>query len=185
MTFGLRQSPIDLASAVEGDSGELFVEYGISALDSRDTASTREHNVAEGNSISYRGRRYALEQFHFHTPSEHALDGEFGTGEIHFVHTDSSGETVVVGVFVEAGGPVIPLDDSEGTIDLRHLLPARLTHYAYEGSLTTLPFTEGVDWIILAETLSVELEQVERLRGRFGVNNRAIQPLNGRAVVLG
>lgn len=185
MTFGLRQSPIDLGSAVVGDSGELVIDYGESAVESRDTATTREHNVADRNTITYRGRESVLEQFHFHTPSEHVFNGKFAPGEIHFVHTDEEGRLVVVGVLVEEGDPVVSGSPDEGVLDLRELLPGSLTHYAYEGSRTTPPFTEGVDWIILTERVAMTLEQLSRFCGRFRMNNRPIQTLNGRAVVVG
>lgn len=185
MTFGLRQSPIDLGSAVVGDSGKLVIDYDESAVESRDTATTREHNVADGNSILYRGRRYALQQFHVHTPSEHVFSGESALGEIHFVHTDEDGRIVVVGVMVEEGDPLVIGHPDEGVLDLRDLIPSSSTHYAYEGSTTTPPFTEGVDWIILTERLAATVEQVHRFRGRYGMNNRPIQPLNGRAIVVG
>jgi carbonic anhydrase len=185
MTVDHRQSPIDLGSAVSGDSGELVIEYGQSAVESRDTATTREHNVFGGNTITYRNHEFALQQFHFHTPSEHIFDGEFALGEIHFVHKDEEGRCAVVGVLVEEGEPVVPGNPDEGVFDLRYLLPSSLTHYAYEGSKTTPPFTEGVEWIILTERLAVTLEQLDRFRGRFGMNNRPIQPLNGRVVVVG
>jgi len=185
MTFGLRQSPIDLGQAVIGDSGKLVIHYGESSVESRDTATTREHNVADGNTVVYRGREYGLQQFHIHTPSEHAHSGESDLGEIHFIHTDEKGRFVVVGVLVEEGDPVVLGRPNEGVIDLRDLIPSSSTHYAYEGSKTTPPFTEGVDWIIFTERLAVTLEQLNRFRGRFGMNNRPIQPLNGRAVVVG
>lgn len=185
MKFGLRQSPIDLGTAVVGDSGELVIEYCKSAVESRDTATTREHNVAGGNSITYRGHAYALQQFHLHTPSEHVFNGEFTLGEIHFVHSDEQGGSVVVGVLVEEGDPIVAGSPDDGVLDLRHLIPSSLTHYAYEGSKTTPPFTEGVDWIILTKRLVASLEQVDQFRGRFGMNNRPIQPLNGRTVVVG
>jgi carbonic anhydrase len=185
MTFGLRQSPIDLASAVGGDSGELLVEYGESTLESRDTETTREHLVVYGHGITYRGGEYPLLQFHFHTPSEHAFDGEYAIGEIHFVHSDPEGRTVVMGVLVVESETPLSHDGTSDVMDLRDLLPRSTVHYAYDGSLTTPPFTEGVDWIVLKERLPVSLEQLDRFRGRYGTNNRPIQPLNGRSVVVG
>jgi carbonic anhydrase len=45
---------------------------------------------------------YEVLQFHFHTGSEHALDGEHFGGEIHVVHQEVGGEGLaVLGMFVE------------------------------------------------------------------------------------
>lgn len=45
---------------------------------------------------------YKLAQFHFHTPSEHQLDGVSYPMEVHFVHTcPETGSLAVVGLFID------------------------------------------------------------------------------------
>ena len=57
-------------------------------------------------------------------------------------------------------------------------------YYAYTGSLTTPPYTEGVRWQVMAEVLEVSAEQVEWLAGLTGggENSREVQALNGRGI---
>ena len=59
-------------------------------------------------------------------------------------------------------------------------------YYRYEGSLTTPPCTEGVQWVVAAEPMPVLPEQLARLRAALrGVRNcRPPQPANGREIRL-
>jgi carbonic anhydrase len=164
---------------------ELRIDYPASAYGGHDEGSTHKVPVPSGHSISYDGRRYELESYHFHTPSEHAINGELAAAEIHFVHVDDEGNAAVLGVFVEEG--VLsdgPRHFSESTaIDL--LLPDSTTHYAYDGSLTTPPYTEGVAWIVLKHRITLHPQWIKTFSEQYGANNRPIQPLNGRTVTLG
>ena len=38
--------------------------------------------------LSWKGEKYSLQQFHFHTPSEHTINGIQFPMEMHLVHTD-------------------------------------------------------------------------------------------------
>ena len=61
-------------------------------------------------------------------------------------------------------------------------LPSSHGYYAYTGSLTTPPYTEGVKWHVMSEIAQVSEEQVTQLAALTGAetNNRPIQPLNDR-----
>ena len=75
-------------------------------------------------------------------------------------------------------GETVALHD----INLNTLLPANRTTLRYNGSLTTAPFTEGVQWFLTKE-LTVSHETIARFQGLFTSGNaRATQPLNGRVV---
>lgn len=73
----------------------------------------------------------------------------------------------------------------EQGMPMSSLLPESTTHYAYVGSLTTRPFTEGVKWMILTERVTMHPDWVEAFCERYGPNNRPLQPLNGRTITLG
>jgi Eukaryotic-type carbonic anhydrase len=57
-------------------------------------------------------------------------------------------------------GPAAPTDP---TIDPSRLLPAQRGYYQYEGSLTTPPCSETVDWIVLAQPIEVDEADITRL----------------------
>src|SRR5690606_41914426 len=56
------------------------------------------------------------------------------------------------------------------------LLPSSLDYWLYEGSLTTPPCSEDVDWMILQKPLEVRAEDIARFT--------AIYPKNARPIVL-
>lgn len=142
--------------------------------------------------------RYELLQFHFHTPSEHVLDGHRFPVEQHWVHRGEDGSTLVLGLFLAGGGrgrsaqdrvlerlPEECGDEVEVTgLDLAGALPRDLT-LRYPGSLTTAPYTEGVSWLVLARHRTLATATVRRFRALFpdGVA-RELQPLRGRVVRL-
>jgi carbonic anhydrase len=124
------------------------------------------------------GDHYELEQYHFHAPAEHAVDGRQADVEAHFVHTNAQGATVVVGVFFRRGPEPNALLDrillaapatAGEEVHLGEASPAELFHhlrgtrarrvcrvqvnsfYAYDGSLTTPGCTEDVRWFLLAD----------------------------------
>lgn len=182
---GSRQSPVDLGAAVSCEPRELRIDYQPSVHSGHDDGSTHKIPVSIGHSVSYDGTTYELDSYHFHTPSEHAIAGELAAAEIHFVHVAAAGGTAVLGVFVDKGEQSDgPRHFSEAT-SIEEFLPESRVHYAYDGSLTTPPYTEGVTWIVMKDSITLHPEWIETFRERYGANNRPIQPLNGRTVQLG
>jgi carbonic anhydrase len=161
----------------------------------RHPEETEEGLVAPGTGyVTLSGVRYDLVQFHFHTPSEHQLAGQSTPLEMHLVHRSAEGKLLVIGVPLMAGqrstvdkvlatlapecGESVRLPE----IDLATLLPADRTMARYDGSLTTAPFTEGVQWF-LTTPKTVGQATISRFQGLFTSGNaRATQPLNGRSV---
>ncbi len=154
--------------------------------------------------VHWKGRSYQLLQLHFHDPSEHLLEGVPYPMEMHLVHKDAQGHVLVIGVFLKLGsenqelakagawikqrlGHRLPEEGEEVSgrliMDVTHLLPADTSHYyEYEGSLTTPPCTEGVQWVVLKEPIEISERQVDRFVRAYGPTARAAQPLHGRQV---
>lgn len=198
---GTRQSPIDLPAAPEGDLPHLVLNYHPIPLKVENTGNTIEVKVAPGSFLRLGRERYELAQFHFHTPSEHRLQGQAYPMELHFVHKNALGELAVVGVFLREGAanPVIQEiwdhipgeaepesahDEEIGEeIDPEDLLPADRGYYRYAGSLTTPPCTEGVRWHVLHTPVDVSAAQIEEFQALFPLNARPLQPLHDRPVL--
>ena len=153
------------------------------------------------------GKTLKLVQFHFHTPSEHALNGTRQAMEAHLVHRDEDGKLLVVGVLMRADPTVLPNaalraalraaptgeGESRISVNAAALLPSQRSFFEYEGSLTTPPCSEAVSWYVFQQPLSIPPSQVllfQTYVGDFGdfkqlaLNARALQPLNDRSVVL-
>jgi carbonic anhydrase len=142
------------------------------------------------------GVRWDLDQFHWHTPSEHEVEGRSKPLEMHLVHTRADEAILVIAVFIERGSanaalapmfsdlPAEPNASREVSgARLRALLPERRKSFRYKGSLTTPPFTEPVRFIVLADSISASKRQIGAFRELFaGGNSREVQPLNGRKI---
>lgn len=201
---GVEQSPIDIdTGAVDssGDAPELLFFYSDEAIHTVNTSLfvkvKYEHNKSN---IVLGEREYSLIEVHPHTPSEHTIDGESFPMEMHFVHRAQSGDLAVVAVLFRLGEahpavdhfidavPIHPGDDyfPSEHFNAEDLLPADNAHYGYDGSLTTPPCTEGVQWMVMSEVLEVSQEQADQIWSFTGSvdNNRPPQPLGDRTVIL-
>ena len=160
-------------------------------------ATVRADVPAGAASITLSGTKYTLQQFHWHTPSEHEINGHRSPMEMHLVHSADDGSLLVIGVLIKQGrtnrvlAPIFDdLPETAGAtrpvagVRLDDLLPDDVSSYRYKGSLTTPPFTEGVRWIVLAHPITLSKHQIDAFRELFEEgNSREVQPLNGRQVL--
>ena len=179
--------------------GAVRVAHHEHVVDVLDNGHTIQVTYDEGSTVELAGKSYGLVQYHFHSPSEHTVDGEHFPMEIHFVHRSEDGELAVLGVLVEAGAhnPTfdaiwndLPREPGESRhleqvdVDIDELFPESHERYRYEGSLTTPPCSEGVHWSVIREALSLSQEQIEAFRSIFDANNRPVQPIHDRRVQI-
>jgi carbonic anhydrase len=68
-------------------------------------------------------------------------------------------------------------------IDEYDLLPTNLSYYRYNGSFTTPPCTEGVNFFIMSNPVELSKAQIEAFQAIYPSNNRPIQPLNQREFI--
>jgi carbonic anhydrase len=159
---------------------------------------TIQANVKGGGGMTLDGVRFILSQFHFHTPSEHALDGKRTQMEAHFVHADEKGHLAVVAVLMRPGASragfsklmaIAPRQEGSATlkspVDPNSFLPTDRQRFRYQGSLTTPPCSEKVDWNVFATPIEVALSDIEAFRTIFPMNARPLQRLERRVVVEG
>jgi carbonic anhydrase len=158
---------------------------------------TIQINVPPGSQLRPGGSAYEMLQYHFHHPSEHLVDDKPFAMEAHFVHKDvASDELGVLGVFLVSGqanstfarlaaafpaeaGAEVAADD----VDPRRLLPAQLGYWFYEGSLTTPPCTEDVDWMVASVPVEVAASDIQRFARLFPNNARPVVPANRRFIL--
>ena len=78
-------------------------------------------------------------------------------------------------------GDKIKLD---GKLDVMPLFPEGQSHFRLNGSLTTPPCSEGVNWIVFKTPVNASKAQLDAMHQMIGQdNNRPVQPLNARIVV--
>ncbi|KAJ7976894.1 Alpha carbonic anhydrase, partial [Quillaja saponaria] len=206
---GGMQSPIDLASRrvkLIPKLGELNKTYS----SSNSTIFNRGHDIAVKwadyvGSIHINGTEFFLQQCHWHSPSEHSINGRRYDMELHMVHVSQDGnyKIAVVGLLYKLGQPDPFLSKLEnyirsmvdekqerkiGVIDPSEIKLGGKKYYRYKGSLTVPPCTEGVIWTINKKLMTVSRKQVKLLREAVHdyaeKNARPVQPLNRREIHL-
>ncbi len=197
---GASQSPIDIGgTGFDGASVEpIQFDYSLSPVEFINNGHTVQVNYAPGSSMTVAGKRYELLQFHFHTPSEHAVNRQRGAAEAHLVHKSADGELAVVGVMMQEGAENLALSefwglmprkagetkrDKRTLINARDLLPHNTNYYRYMGSLTTPPCSEGVNWYVMSEPVTIGAGQLQQFAEVIGDNARPLQAVNRRLVL--
>ena len=195
---GTHQSPVALSTKqAKAQSPEQALEFSWSKSTGElvDTGHSDQVNLPPENSITYGGTKYELQQFHFHTPSEHTIDGKHAPMEAHFVHKSADGKLAVLAVLLKQGtaasalAPVLTALPAAGEkksveVDLPALLPKSTRHFAYAGSLTTPPCSEDVQWIVMLEEDTVSKPEIAAFQAKYAKNARPVQPLKGRTVAI-
>jgi carbonic anhydrase len=153
-------------------------------------------------------------EFHFHSPSEHTIDGVSYSAELHmnFQGITLSDQLSVFGFLFQidedAGGnefiESLKLEDLDQTqtescnslhVNMGKLFESLTSHkkYYYQGSLSIPPCTENVEWFVFKDPIKITPSELDEMMsfwklntssGNFEGNNRNLQALNGRAVTL-
>jgi len=195
---GMSQSPIDLSFARNADLSGILVNYKSTPLEILNNGHTIQVNIAKGSKIEVERIEYELLQFHFHSPSEHKINGKAYDLVAHFVHKEKNGEALaVIGVLFEEGTTNPALKGvwkhlpkkagekhavSEVSIDAAKILPSDRSYYHYSGSLTTPPCSEGVKWMLLKDPVQISKKQLAAFRAIIDGNVRPLQALNSRII---
>ncbi|GFP94399.1 alpha carbonic anhydrase 7 [Phtheirospermum japonicum] len=182
--YGKMQSPIDLINQrvkIVSHLGVLRRTY----VPSNATLVNRGHDIMlswpEGaGDIQINGILYKLRQCHWHSPSEHAINGRRFDMEMHLVHESNDNRTAVIGIMYKIGRPdsflsmmkhnlqivgdTLNVTRAVGIIDPELMKLDTRKYYRYIGSLTTPPCTENVIWTIVRKVRTVSKEQVELIR---------------------
>lgn len=159
-------------------------------------------------SVTFKDKTYSLINLHFHSPSEHAINGVQYPLEAHMVHRDEDGSLLVIGTFFSDGSQEdclthMELDSGQANRELQSILVNIISgeksfvvdvasfvggfeYLHYDGSLTTPPCSEGVMWFNARQRQNVAAGQIPLYESTTGsgdfANARPMQPLNGRSL---
>lgn len=194
---GEEQSPIDIVTekVVKDEKAvSLEFQYENTPVSIINNGHTIQFNVKNGSFLKIGEEVYELLQFHYHTASEHTVNAKHYPMEVHFVHKGTKG-LAVVGMFFEEGESNVLLENyladfpkkkgeytADKTLPLGALVPQDLSYFHYDGSLTTPPCSEIVDWYVLQKPLTASKEQLAKMAELLHDNFRPVQPLNGREI---
>lgn len=198
---GKNQSPINLMDQMAVGTTNLpgfDVFYRESYLKIVNDGHSVQVNYPLGSYIKINGHRYELLQFHFHTPSEHQINGFNYPMEMQLVHKDGFDNLAVIGIIFQEGETNEALEGivqnlptelkkteihKEVNIDPRNFFPENKQFFKYSGSLTTPPCSEGVYWIVFKQPIQASAEQIQKMNEAMGDNARPVQKLNSRSLL--
>ncbi|KAL0566797.1 hypothetical protein V5O48_015202 [Marasmius crinis-equi] len=192
---GQRQSPINLNDSIpEPPPVEVSIPYTKEAVFENLGQTLEVMNVT--GTTTFNDTKYNLKQFHFHTPSEHRINGEYHPLEMHMVHQTEDGSGFVVlaifFAFSEDGSTTELL--TSATQNIAHVTDAGAitttgalnftaitsafeceskSHYV--GSLTTPPCTEDINFIILKEPFPIDVKTYNAMKKIMKFNARYTQ----------
>lgn len=196
---GHAQSPINIVTSnvAKSSYGPISINYGPIAGNIINNGHTIQTNVNSGNYINIGGKHYNLVQFHFHTPSEEAINGKRYPMVAHFVNKSEDGQLAVIAVLFKTGrenaylrrifNEMPKTTDNKvdlPKIDIGHILPEDKSYYSFTGSLTTPPCSEGVKWHVLKTPVELSAAQLNKFQKLYPMNARPVQPLYDRQVML-
>ena len=195
---GKQQSPIDITGYVEGDAEPVSFSYDGDAKTVRNDGKAVHIDYPPGNALKVGQQTFTLKSAHLHSPAEHLVDGVSFVAELHLIHEDADGNLAVVGLLFRQGEPSIAVQAildaapaagesvSDGiTLNAGEFAPDELSYYRYDGSKTTPPCDEPVDWYVMREPKTISPEQVDNLLALSGgPTNRPIQPTGDRVIIV-
>jgi carbonic anhydrase len=198
-----RQAPINISGAQPAPLAAIQFNYGNMPLETLKNAANLKVKGQGSIHIDNFGD-YTFEEFHFHRPSEEAIENHRSAMVIHLVHANAAHtHYAVVGVLVEEGTPEAntgslmdtlinhfppPLGpQGNTTINPEYLLPPpadRGGYFRFDGSLTTPPCTEAVTFFMLKTPIKLSAEQLRQFARRYPMPNaRDMQPTHGREIL--
>ena len=191
------QTPINVVSPTPQSKAAPVISYQGGKVTGFNNGHTIQVTSAPGNTVMVNVTKSTLLQMHFHAPSEHTINGRRYPAEAHFVNEAADGSLTVVGVLLTTGrqrnaawAPFVRTAQlPEGTtrsapLNWPALLPSSRRSYRYSGSLTTPPCTEGVNWVLLTQPVTISAAQMKALEAAYDHNSRPVLPLNGRQVIV-
>jgi len=204
---GYHQSPIDLTGAKQEKLEQMKLNIPLAnlrivhqknVLDVLDNGHTIQINPDKGGTLKIGDEIYELQQGHFHSPSEHTVNGRHYPMEMHLMHSSKNKKLAVIGVFIGEGrhnaafdiiwtnlpketGQEVHLENVQ--VNYLDLLPKNQGTYRYRGSLTTPPCSEDVRWFLFVEPIQLSSKQIKAFQKIFYGNNRPLQPLNDRTLL--
>ncbi|KAJ3675107.1 hypothetical protein LUZ60_004149 [Juncus effusus] len=210
---GKHQSPINIETKKAVLNPNLkplerhYVTTRATLVDNQINIMVRYNNT--NDTVMINGIKYCLKQLHWHSPSEHTINGERFAMELHMVHATEQGNLTVLAILYRYGKHDPFLDKIKSKIEelakdvrvegkqiqvpMGHVRMTALTrrvhkYFRYSGSLTTPPCTENIIWNILLKVRQMSKGQAEELRSILGKefrhDARPTQPLNDRIVEM-
>ena len=158
---------------------------------------TQNYEVKRDITLTIKNKKYRLDEYHFHNPSEHKVNGHMYPAEIHYVFIENEKEESAdirehsniccckdekhyshpsKNILV-IGRIIINNEHHKDFTNLQVKVPHY--YYQYDGTLTTGSYSP-VQWIIGETPVHYNVKQIETVAKPA----RPLQPLDGRIILF-
>ncbi|KAE9976879.1 hypothetical protein BLS_001804 [Venturia inaequalis] len=189
---GDHQSPINIDSNIKRATSPPKINIAKIDHAEFENLGTTVEVIANGTT-EFGNKTFNLQQFHFHSPSEHRINEEYFPLEMHMVHQSTDGNFVVLGLLFDVSDLSTPLLSElaneiskistpgsvteTGPLDMaaiiKHLETTPLRQYS--GSLTTPPCKEGITFLIAEQALPINPASFNSMKKVLKFNSRYTQ----------
>ncbi|QWU80314.1 carbonic anhydrase family protein [Campylobacter novaezeelandiae] len=186
------QSPINIDKNLSKKiNNSLSIIYSGGIKNIINTKYVLKIYTLDSNKIIFNSLEFTLKEFHFHIPAENTINNVRYPLELHFVHKNSLNQILVIGVLFKEGKENLILNQiltnvenskKNLNLDLKDLLPKNKSYFNFKGSLTTKPYAEGIEWIVMEHPLELSKSQILKFQKLLENNARSLQPLNNRII---
>jgi len=146
--------------------------------------------------VKVNGMNHMIKNMHWHTPSEHTVDGQRLAAELHMVAFAGgkiavlsalfkvSKKNELVGRTIRAMSEMGSMSATQKDVKDKFFSGANVSAAVYKGSLTTPPCTEGLTWVVTTKVGKMSKKQLAEIRKLLGGhdNARPLQPPKGRSI---
>lgn len=150
------------------------------------------------------GTKYNMKQIHFHSPSEHKINGISYPLEAHIVHqnketgrafvlailfhynlntgstTDAFSEVFRLAPKLMKNGAKSAVTFNKSNLQVLTSFLEKQTKWVYRGSFTTPPCTEDVSWLVVSEPIRISYEDGDAMNNLLKGNSRYTQTRLGQ-----
>ncbi|KAH8651247.1 carbonic anhydrase [Xylariales sp. PMI_506] len=158
-------------------------------------AADASGSYSQNPSFTFGNQTVYFKGWHIHAPGEHIVDGVRTRAEMHFVHGDSTGHEKAVlafrinpsnisNEFFTQMPALVGFNETEVTepaVMNLNLAVKSVKNFAafwtYQGSLTSPPCTEGIQWFVSKDPMNISTEQMQALLSVSKYSARVEQPI--------
>ncbi|KAK4223403.1 alpha carbonic anhydrase [Podospora fimiseda] len=152
---GTNQSPINMVEEVFQVIPAADVTFEVNDMPDGaefENLGTTVEVITQGGRLVLDNKEFALQQFHFHLPSEHLDNGTSQAMEMHMVHQAEDGQIAVVGVYINIATEAAPAA-------AKRSLSSRSRLFGRQENVTAPPASSGAPSTLL-ETLFSVVDQI-------------------------
>lgn len=190
---GTNQSPVNITYTKTSNLPPLNFKYNQANVTLKLNRQSFIMNAADGGTIVDGDKSYILQSIEIHSPSAHRVRDTFYPAEIHLIHKNTSGDLLIVAVFVNIGADNPAIEEMLKYVASNNpnsfifksgeLLPKSYAYYAYNGSIPYPPCTENVQWRVIKTPITISSQQLGGITRYTGRNTRLPQPVYMRDVL--